>query len=80
MSPDYEVAKVLGLTQLDRWTEGREHHPMSVRLARFLVEHDFHDYADHFGWKIGGDGDNGETLMFQMDAFFEVLDARRGGP
>lgn len=71
---DYERAQSLGLTQIDRWSEGREHHPMSKRLASFLAEHDFKDYGDYFGWKIGGDGDNGETLMFEMDAFFEMLD------
>ena len=37
----------------------------------FLMDHDFNDYEDHFCWKKGGDGDNGETLMFQMDPFFE---------
>jgi hypothetical protein len=44
----------------------------------FLAEHDFNDYKDHFCWKLGGDGDNGETLMFQMDSFFELLDAIQG--
>jgi hypothetical protein len=36
--------------------------------------HDFNDYADSFGWKVGGDGDNGETLMYEMDAYFEQKD------
>ena len=71
---DYEDAQSRGLTQIDRWGEGVEHHPMSRRLMKFLAEHDFHDYGDYFCWKYGGDGDNGETLMFQMDAFFENLD------
>ena len=79
MNADYENAKARGLTQGDRWSEGRAHHPMSERLVRFLAEHDFRDYRDYFGWKVGGDGDNGETLAFQMDAFFELLDAERGG-
>jgi len=74
---DYEKAKQRGLTDKDRWGEGIEHHPMSVRLMAFLKEHDFHDYGDHFCWKTGGDGDNGETLMYQMDAFFEHLAARK---
>lgn len=47
---------------------------MSERIVRFLVEHDFHDYGDYFCWKFGGDGDNGETLVYQLDAFFESLD------
>jgi hypothetical protein len=26
---------------------------------------------------MGGDGDNGESLMYQMDAFFEFEDIQR---
>jgi len=70
---DYKKAKAAGLTDLDRWSEGMDHHPMSLRLMAFLEEHDFKDHGDTFGWKTGGDGDNGETLMYQMDAFFELL-------
>ncbi len=75
---DYERAKAAGLTQADRWSEGRDHHPMSERVVRFLAEHDFHDYGDSFSWKCGGDGDNGETLAYQLDALFELID-REGG-
>jgi hypothetical protein len=71
---DYEKAKELGLTSIDRWGDGIDHHPMSRRLMAFLDDHDLKDYGDYFRWKVGGDGDNGETLMYQMDAFFEMLD------
>lgn len=71
---DYEKAKQLGLTNLNRWEDGIEHHPMSRRLIEFLSEHDMLDYDDYFCWKYGGDGDNGESLMYQMDAFFEMLE------
>ena len=71
---DYEKAKSLGLTDLNRWEDGIDHHPMSERLISFLMEY---DYDDHFRWKKGGDGDNGEALMYQMDAFFEMLDKRK---
>jgi len=74
MTSDYERAKAAGRTDLNRWLDGIDHHPMSERLMAFLIEHDFHDYDDHFCWKKGGDGDNGEALMYQMDAFFETLD------
>ena len=70
---DYEKAKEMGLTDLNRWEDGIEHHPMSQRLMRFIKEHDFNDYDDHFCWKVGGDGDNGEALMYMMDAFFEMM-------
>ena len=70
---DYKNAQDKGLTTKDRWGEGIDHHPMSERLMKFLCDHDFVDYDDYFCWKKGGDGDNGETLMYQMDAFFELL-------
>ena len=74
VNPDYEKAKELGLTNKDRWGEGIEHHPMSERVVRFISEHDFNDYGMYFDWRVGGDGDNGESLMYQLDAFFEMLD------
>lgn len=74
MSSDYIKAKEFGLTNKDRWAEGIEHHPMSKRLMDFIADHDFNDYNDYFCWKVGGDGDNGEALMYEMDAFFEMLD------
>ena len=74
---DYNKAKELGLTNLKRWEEGMEHHPMSVRIVEFLMIHDFKDYDDYFCWKFGGDGDNGEELAFQLDAFFEMLDKEK---
>ena len=70
---DYEKAVEAGLTSIDRWSEGVDHHPMSLRLMAFLESHDYKDYGDYFCWKSGGDGDNGETLMYQLDAFFELL-------
>lgn len=72
MNADHELARQAALTSIDRWGEGRDHHHESVRLMEFLAEHDFKDYGDYFCWKIGGDGDNGETLMYQMDAYFEM--------
>jgi hypothetical protein len=59
---------------LDRWEDGVEHHPKSEELMAFLSEIDLKVYGDYFCWKSGGDGDNGETLMYQMDAFFEAKD------
>ncbi len=40
----------------------------------FLADIDFKVYGDYFCWKTGGDGDNGEALMYQMDAYFELQD------
>lgn len=71
---DYQKAVELDLTNINRWEKGIDHHPMSERIVRFLAKHDFNDYNDYFCWKVGGDGDNGETLMYELDAFFEMLD------
>jgi hypothetical protein len=71
---DYQKAQELGLTSIDRWADDVDHHPMSMRLMKFLSEHDFKDNQDIFCWKMGGDGDNGELLMYEMDAFFELQD------
>jgi len=71
---DYEYAQHMGITSKDRWSEGTPHDPRSERLFRFIQEHDYKDMGDTFCWKCGGDGDNGETLMFQLDAYFETLD------
>jgi len=31
---------------------------------------------DYFGWKHGGDGDNGESLMFSLIVLLELNDTR----
>lgn len=71
---DYAKASRLGLTQLKRWEKGVPHHKMSERLMGFLKRHDLEDYGNRFDWETGGDGDNGESLMYQLDAFFEAMD------
>lgn len=73
---DYKIADKLGLTELNRWEDGIEHHPMSDRLVRFMADHDFNDYNDSMYIKVGGDGDNGEQLMYLMDTFFEMMDIK----
>lgn len=73
----YGRAKENGLTTIDRWGKGVDHHPKSVELMTFISKHDFNDYDDCFCWKVGGDGDNGETLMYEMDAFFEQKDLEK---
>lgn len=71
-----EKTNPASLTQ-DRWSEGVPHHPMSVALMSFIENHDFKNYNDYFCWRSGGDGDNGEQLMFEMDPFFEWLDTQK---
>ena len=57
-----------------RWEEGIGHHPKSIELFEALSKIDYELGDDYFGWKHGGDGDNGETLMYQMDIYFECQD------
>jgi hypothetical protein len=58
----------------DRWEKDVPHHPMSIELYKILAHIDFVHGGDAFGWKSGGDGDNGEHLMYELDIYFESLD------
>lgn len=60
----------------DRWSDGTAHHPTSLEALRFISELDDKAYGGYFDWRIGGDGDNGETLAYQLDAFFEFKDSQ----
>ena len=62
----------------NRWEQGIPHHPMSTILMKHLMAIDFNFYDDHFCWKMGGDGDNGENLMYELDHFFELQDKLKG--
>ena len=55
-----------------RWEQGIDHHPKSVELFNALSEIDFKYGGDFFYWKKGGDGDNGEHMMYEMDIYFEL--------
>lgn len=59
----------------NRWEKGIDHHPESQRLMEDLMEVDWELCNDHFCWKKGGDGDNGEALMYELDIIFEMRDA-----
>ena len=54
-----------------RWEQGTPHHPKSMALFKRLADIDFKYCGDHFCWKAGGDGDNGEILMYELDIIFE---------
>ena len=57
-----------------RWEKGIEHHPKSIALFERIRKIDFELCSDYFRWKQGGDGDNGETFMYQLDIIFEEDD------
>jgi hypothetical protein len=56
-----------------RWELGIPHHPKSEKLARFIAKLDYKQ-GDSFGFKFGGDGDNGETLLYLLDVYFETYE------
>lgn len=63
--------KVEGVDYGDRWSRGIPHNPKSEELVRRIADIDFYCFGDYFNFKIGGDGDNGETLMYMLDIYFD---------
>ncbi len=60
-----------------RWEQGVEHDPRSEKIARGIARIDFEQCGDSFDFKFGGDGDNGETLMYLLDVYFEEQDEEK---
>jgi hypothetical protein len=55
-----------------RWSDGDFHNPKSIALANALAKID-EKYGDsRLDLKFGGDGDNGEDLMWVLDIYFEM--------
>lgn len=55
----------------DRWSDGIDHEDDSIRLVELIAAMDFEHFDDSFCFKLGGDGDNGETLAYVIDALIE---------
>jgi hypothetical protein len=58
-------------TAEQRWEEGIPHHPKSIAIYKAISHADFEHGDDYFGWRAGGDGDNGERLMYTLDIAIE---------
>jgi hypothetical protein len=56
-----------------RWEEGVDHDPRSIEIFKGIAKIDLEIGGDYFCWKYGGDGDNGEHLLFELDIYFESL-------
>lgn len=56
---------------------GIPHSPRSVALYESIAKIDFEYGGDHFNFKSGGDGDNGEHLMYLLDIHFAAEGKRR---
>jgi hypothetical protein len=59
-----------------RWEDGTPHDTRSVSLYKSLAKLDFEEGDDSFCFKSGGDGDNGENLMYLLDLYYEDLDKK----
>ena len=66
------------MTLQERYAAGTPHDPRSIELYREIAEIDFEEGGDVFCFKSGGDGDNGEHLMYLLDVYFAKKDAQRG--
>jgi len=58
----------------DRWEQGIDHDPRSKEIYKAIAKIDFEEGDDAFDFKSGGDGDNGEHLMYLLDLYYEDLD------
>ena len=68
MEDDYENPDP---TFQQRWENGKPHHPMSISLMKHMIEVDSSN-GSPLDLKMGGDGDNGETIMYLMDSFWST--------
>lgn len=61
----------------DRWENGIPHDKRSVDLYKSIARIDYKYCSDSFDFTSGGDGDNGETLMYILDVHFALEDEKR---
>jgi len=54
-------------TPEERWEEGIEHHPKSLEVKKLIKQYD--NYGQY---SFGGDGDNGEDILYLLDMYFET--------
>lgn len=69
--PKVQVTIPLG----DRWEEGIEHDARSQEIYGFISDYDWKFNGDALGLSAGGDGDNGEELMYLLDEYFAAKDS-----
>lgn len=68
---DYPKLKGVEYDIEKRWENDIPHDPKSIALMRRLMDIDYIFNSDALCWKAGGDGDNGESLMYALDIIFE---------
>ena len=68
----------MSISLAERFKDCIEHDPRSIKLYEFISQLDFNEAGDSFGFCSGGDGDNGEHLMYLMDCYFAAKDDGNG--
>ncbi len=63
---------------MERWNQGMKHDPRSIAIYEFISTYDITHCNDFFCFKSGGDGDNGEYLMYLLDEYFAYKDKYEG--
>lgn len=58
----------------NRWEQGVDHDERTYSIYRFMQEYDHKFNDSELNLKSGGDGDNGETLMYLLDEYFAAVD------
>ncbi len=58
----------------DRWESGIPHHPKSIEIGKLIGDIDYKLGGDAQYLQFGGDGDNGEALLYCLDIIFECQD------
>lgn len=58
-----------------RWEQGLPHHEKSLEIKKIIRKADTDGH-----WDFGGDGDNGEELLYYLDIYFEQEDEKVNAP
>ena len=58
----------------ERWEQGIEHDPRSEEIVRAMARLDWEHYNGALDIRCGGDGDNGESMMYLLDYYFAEKD------
>ena len=66
------------VTPDDRWERGVPHDARSEEVYGFISDYDYRHNGDSLALNSGGDGDNGESLMYLLDEYFAAKDRMKG--
>ena len=62
------------LTIEERWENGIPHDNRSIVLAKEIAKIDYEQGCEALDFRFGGDGDNGEYLLYILDVYFDNVD------